>query len=129
MYNFIMKYLRNFIFILLAFLTLTPHVALAAAASSGTMQSIVQFFVDIISMILPGVMTLVFVYFFWGLAKYVSNTGDEKKEAEGRAILTWGVVAVFIGVSLWGIIGWLQTFIGDPVGPTAADLKINLPHL
>ncbi|MBI2120314.1 MAG: hypothetical protein HYT94_01675 [Parcubacteria group bacterium] len=102
---------------------------LLAAESSGTIQSIAQLFVDIVSYILPGVMTLVFVYFFWGLAKYVSNVGDEKKETEGRAILTWGVVAVFIGVSLWGIIGWLQTFIGNPVGPAAADLKINLPHL
>lgn len=121
-----MKYLRHSIFTILAFLT--PYLALAAA-SSGTIQSIVEFLVKIISRILPGVMTLVFVYFFWGLAKYVSNVGDEKKEAEGRAILTWGVVAVFIGVSLWGIIGWLQTFIGNPVGPTAKELKINLPHL
>lgn len=126
-----MKNIKITISLFLAFFVAPASVFAAAGstASSGTLQSIVQFLVKIVSMVLPALITLVFVYFFWGLAKYVSNVGDEKKEAEGRAILTWGVIAVFVGVSLYGIIGWLQTFFGTQHGPTSADLKIDLPHL
>ena len=58
---------------------------------------------------MPIIITLAVIYFFWGLATYILNSGDAEKEKEGRSIMIWGVVALFVMVSVWGLVG----FIGD----------------
>ena len=49
--------------------------------------------------------------FFWGLAKYIFHSNDEEKKAEGKNIMIWGIVALFVMASVWGIV----KFIGDAV--------------
>jgi uncharacterized membrane protein len=50
--------------------------------------------------------TLAIVVFFWGLIKYLTTGGEDK--AEGLSIMFMGVVAIFVMVSIWGIIRLLQ---------------------
>ncbi len=50
--------------------------------------------------------TLAIVVFFWGLIQYLVNVGEEK--AKGLSIMFYGVVAIFVMVSIWGIIRLLQ---------------------
>lgn len=50
--------------------------------------------------------TLAIVIFFWGLIKYLMSVGEQK--AEGLQIMFYGVVAIFVMVSIWGIIRLLQ---------------------
>jgi len=66
--------------------------------------------------------------FFWGLAKFIWNSGDEKKRDEGKGVMTWGVIALFILVTIWGIIGFLQRSFGSTRGPTGA-MGIETPGL
>lgn len=51
--------------------------------------------------------TLAIVIFFWGLIKYLVEVGEKK--AEGLQIMFYGVVAIFVMVSIWGIIRLLQS--------------------
>jgi len=51
--------------------------------------------------------TLAIVIFFWGLIKYLMNVGEAK--SEGLQIMFYGVVAIFVMVSIWGIIRLLQS--------------------
>ncbi len=51
--------------------------------------------------------TLAIVIFFWGLIKYLVNVGEEK--SAGLQTMFYGVIAIFVMVSIWGIIRLLQT--------------------
>jgi len=57
----------------------------------------------ILNIIVPIVMTLALLYFFWGLATYILGAGDEEKRKTGRGIMIWGVVALFVMASVWGL--------------------------
>lgn len=41
------------------------------------------------------------LYFAWGIVKYIRSIGDKE---EGKSIMTWGVVGLFVVTSIWGII-------------------------
>jgi hypothetical protein len=55
-----------------------------------------------------------FLLFFWGIAKYVfAMSKDEKHIADAKNFMFWGVVAITVMISVWGIIQLLQTiFLG-----------------
>ena len=105
---------------------LVPVLALAAE----TLTNFAQTIGDIISTLTPIVVALALLFFFWGLAKYILAAGDEAKQAEGRSIMIWGVIALFVIVSVWGLVQVLQqTFLGgtNPDGsvtPPAVDIGV-----
>ena len=68
------------------------------------LQDILLTIGDLINIATPIVVALALLYFFWGLATYILNQGNEKKKEGGREIMIWGIVALFIMVSVWGII-------------------------
>jgi len=51
--------------------------------------------------------TLAIVVFFWGLIKYLWSM-DSENAHEGLKIMFWGLIAIFVMVSIWGIIKLLQ---------------------
>ena len=56
--------------------------------------------------ILVGVALLVF---FWGLAKFIFRVGGDEKAVEGgKRLMIWGLIALFIMISVWGIIRFMQ---------------------
>ncbi|OHB15394.1 MAG: hypothetical protein A2431_03885 [Candidatus Zambryskibacteria bacterium RIFOXYC1_FULL_39_10] len=66
---------------------------------------------DIVSNILiPLAFTLALLFFFYGVAKYIWAEGQGKDD--GKKIMIWGVVALFVMSSIWGIIYFVRTEIG-----------------
>lgn len=69
-----------------------------------------QFFTQaknlIIQIIIPLVFALALLLFFWGVAKYIWSEGQGKED--GRKIMIWGVVALFVMTSVWGIVRFIQ---------------------
>lgn len=54
--------------------------------------------------------------FFWGLAKFIFRVGgDEKAVEEGKRIMKWGLIALFVMVSVWGIVIFMQRALGLPM--------------
>lgn len=99
----------------------------AGAQGTGDLTGFVMVVGNIVNLLVPLVSTLAIVFFFYGLAKYVLNAGDEEKKAEGKNIMIWGVLAMFVLVTIWGIIGFLQKTIGNTSGPT--NIAIDLPDV
>ena len=60
--------------------------------------------------------TLAFFFFFWNIAAFIRTRGqNSEKTAEAKERLLWSVIAIFILVSIWGIVFFLyRVFIGDP---------------
>lgn len=67
--------------------------------------------------IIPVLVALATLYFFWGLANWVLNSGDAEKTKEGRTRMIWGLVALFFILSIGGVIALLMnTFFGGGGG-------------
>lgn len=70
--------------------------------------------------------TLAIVAFFWGLIKYLINMNNEDAH-KGIQIMLWGVIAIFVMVSIWGIIRLLQATFRvtstDPVIPKGIQIN------
>jgi len=72
--------------------------------------------------LLPLAFSLCLLYFFWGVAKYVKNSaGSEKAAEDGKRVMVWGIVGLFVAFSIWGIIKFIESEIGLP------DVKIIAP--
>ncbi len=100
---------------------------MAAFNCSGVgLEKIVCVAGSLIASLVPIVMVLALLYFFWGLAKFILAAGNEGAKAEGKNIMIWGVVALFVMVSVWGLVAFLQDTFGvnEFVVPT-----VELPTL
>jgi hypothetical protein len=67
--------------------------------------------------LIPMAFTLCLLYFFWGIFKYIKEGATSDKAAEeGRRIMGWGIVGIFVVFSVWGIISFIQTELDiDPI--------------
>lgn len=86
--------------------TFFPVFAYAQLTKTGT------FFERVLEIVkgtlIPLVFTLALLYFFWGVAKYIWSASPGNKE-EAKTIMIWGVVALFVMTSVWGLVSFLQT--------------------
>lgn len=108
--------MKKALMVVALFLVLTPMVA------HGQLNNILQLvnsFRGIINVLIPLVGAIALLYFFWGLAKFILAAGDEEERAKGKQIMIWGIVALFVIVSVWGLVGWLGTALGvGTAGPS-----------
>jgi len=70
--------------------------------------------------LLFGFTVLVFVR---GIAVFIYNAGSEEKRAEGKKFIITGLVGMFIMVSFWGFIYFIQLIYFGP-GPIGSPFKI-----
>lgn len=88
-----------------------PFLALAQN-DLGNISDLVDSLGGIVSALLPIVVGIALLAFFWGLATYIFNAGNEDAKDRGKRIMIGGIIALFVAVSIWGIVG----FIGDALG-------------
>lgn len=69
--------------------------------------------------------SLAVLFFFWGIAKFILAAGDEKKIDEGKRMMFWGVIALFVMASIGGIISLLQGTLGVPGTNTNLPIDPN----
>ena len=75
--------------------------------------------------LIPLAFSLCLLYFFWGVAQYIrSGAGGEKAAEEGRNRMVYGVIALFVVFSIWGIINFINSELSIP-NPTGSVLKVN----
>ena len=79
------------------------------ATFAADLTSILGVINGLIKTATPIVVALALLGFFWGLAIYIFNAGNTKEQAKGRSIMIWGILALFIMLSVFGIVGALQS--------------------
>lgn len=62
--------------------------------------------------VIPLIFALAIASFVWGVVQYVINTDDEAKKAKGRQFMIWGIIALAVMVSVWGLVKILGTTFG-----------------
>jgi phosphotransferase system glucose/maltose/N-acetylglucosamine-specific IIC component len=59
------------------------------------------------------------VYFLWGVVKYINKVGKEEDRETGKKMMIYGVIAIFVMISIWGLVHILAaTFQFDTSTPT-----------
>ncbi|MEK7068812.1 MAG: hypothetical protein AAB947_00350 [Patescibacteria group bacterium] len=122
----------NEIFMRLSFTAITSALSVIGifspvVASAATITDTLVFISGFLNSLIGLFITLAIVVFFWGLIKYLWSMGSEDAH-EGLKIMFWGIIAIFVMVSIWGIIGLLQnTFkVGsDGVPPVPGGFLVN----
>ncbi len=74
----------------------------------------------LIKSVVPLLFTLATVGFIWGVIQYMLNPDNEEKRKEGKSFMLWGIIALFVIISMWGLVGVLTNTFG---------LKTLLPQL
>jgi len=76
----------------------------------------------LINQIIPILFALALLGFFYGLVMYIFGAEDNKDKAKKTMI--WGVVALFVMASVWGLVNWLGNAVGvgQDAGPDVQDL-------
>ena len=99
--------------LLLLLLSVVPLVSHAQVGSCGgrigEFRDFICIIVDIISSLIPFVLSLMLLLFFWGLAKFIYHADDSSARSEGRQFMIWGIVGLFVATSLFGILQYLSS--------------------
>jgi len=78
----------------------------------GNFSELINIFLNLINLTLPVIVGLALLVFFKGLVAFIAKSGDEKSHAEGRNLMVWGLVGLFVMISVIGIIKFFYADIG-----------------
>ncbi len=96
---------------ILAAATLFALPLVAAAQTPSNITTLIAFFGDTINRLIPVVIALAVLVFFWGLMVYIFQAGT-KGHNRGMKIMVAGLLGLFVMVSIWGLIRLLQNTLG-----------------
>jgi len=71
-------------------------------------EGLIAKFGSIVGSLIPIVVGLALLVFFWGLVKFILASGSEDAKDQGKRIMIWGLIALFVMVSVWGLVSFIQ---------------------
>jgi hypothetical protein len=78
-----------------------------------------KFVNNIVNPIIYFLFAVALMYFLYGVIIFIVNADDEEARNTGKKHILWGIVGLFIMVSVYGIIGIV-------LGTVGADIPSNL---
>ncbi len=81
--------------------------AFAFAQNLGNLENLVRAIGRLVSLATPIVVGLALLAFFWGLVKYIFAAGEEDAKKEGIRLMIGGAIAIFVIVSIVGIVRFI----------------------
>ena len=95
-----------------AMIFLSPIMVLAQAFTPNQgISGLFDFAGGVLNRVVPLIISLAVVWFIYNVFKY-AVAGDEDKKAEAKKHMIWGIVGIFVMVSVWGLVAILQTTFG-----------------
>ena len=70
--------------------------------------------------IAPLLVAIAVAYFVWGVLKFVGSGDNEEKRKEGHNVMINGIIAIFVMVSIWGLVSFLTETFGLETGDGSA---------
>lgn len=62
---------------------------------------------DILNPTVLLLIALAIIFFLWGVFKFMIAEGDKKED--GKQFMLWGIVGIFVMVSVWGLVSILAS--------------------
>ena len=67
------------------------------------------------------------VLFLYGVVKYIASGEDETKRKEAKNYIIYGIVGLFVMVSVWGLVGILTGTFGTNLDVTDIEIPNLIP--
>lgn len=99
--------------------------ALASAQTLGNLETLLRSVGRLVDIALPIVVAIALLAFFWGLVRYIFAGADDDKQA-GKKLMIWGLVALFVMVSVWGLVRWIGNALNIGQGDTVVVPTVPL---
>ena len=109
-----MKKFKRFSFVFIGALAF-PLFAFAQAPKDLT--GLICLFLNILKALIPLLVGMALVAFLWGVAKFISNAEDTSKHADGRQLMIYGLIGLFVMLSAWGLVTVLTGSFGLTTSP------------
>jgi hypothetical protein len=83
---------------------------------------------NIVDSLIPLAFAAALLFFFYGIAKYIFRIGGDGDAVEdAKRIMVWGIIALFVIASVWGIVQFFRDEIGiDPIDTINPPTVTNL---
>ncbi|MCH7597830.1 hypothetical protein IID27_02160 [Patescibacteria group bacterium] len=86
---------------------------IAVYAAPATIKDLFLLIALLFNKAIPVLVAIALLVFFWGVSKLILYADNETKRQEGINTIIWGLVALFVIVSVWGLVFvFTQTFFG-----------------
>ncbi|PIQ92521.1 MAG: hypothetical protein COV70_00310 [Parcubacteria group bacterium CG11_big_fil_rev_8_21_14_0_20_39_22] len=123
------------IFKYLSYLFILP-VILAPKSANGAckegyddIECLIDGINDLLNILFPFLVGLAVFIIIFNIFVYIAQAANEEKRTEARKYVTWSVIAVFIMISIWGILAILvNTFTFSGADIKSGDIpKVQTP--
>lgn len=102
----------NFLVLGLLGLVMVPSVVYGISSLTG----LIEFLTNSIIMPIIGLIgALAVLFFLWGVMKFIKDADNETKRAEGRQFILYGIIGLFVMVSVYGLVRVLENTFQLPV--------------
>jgi len=109
-------------------MAMSPFIALAQDANVTSFVKIIGFIHAFINTVMPIIISLAVLYFVWNVFLFVGAGDDEEKRKAARGKMIFGIIAIFVMVSVWGLVNILvNTFGLSNVTVSAPDIPAVVP--
>ena len=87
-------------------------------AGNPRFQDLLCYLTNIINdSVIPLIFALATVMFIWGAVKFfIIDVDEEAKRKQGKQFMIWGIIALAVMLSVWGLVGILRTTFGINTG-------------
>jgi hypothetical protein len=87
-------------------------------AVGGNVGEIFKFVKNLVNASIGLLVTIALAVFFWGLIRFIFKIGGDSAEAgkEAKNLMVYGVLALFVMVSVWGLVAFIGSFLGISSG-------------
>ena len=82
-------------------------IAFANAQAPTTFVGVVNLIRSLINSAVPPLIAIAVFLFMFGLLRYVTAGDDEQKVKQGRSFIIYGIIGIFIMLSVWGLVNVL----------------------
>jgi predicted permease len=94
-----------------------------AQVNTAGLRGLLREIHGLISLVIPVLIALGVLAFMWGIVMYLFG----KNKEEGKSFMLWGIIALFVMTSVWGLVGILRgTLFGNNADPAR---QVSIPPL
>lgn len=83
----------------------------------------------LINQLIPIIISIALLLFLIGIVQYVTAGGDEERRAAARGMIIFGIIALFVMVSVWGFVNILaKTFFNNQTVSSPVYIPMAVPQ-
>ena len=87
--------------------------ATVGQVNAGPLTNLLKLASSITGMLAPILISLAVLAFFWFLVEFIwKGRDDAEAKKRGLSGMGYAILALFLMVSVWGVIGWLGNIVG-----------------